>query len=190
MKQILHSGTVEYEILVWDERREDEFGPLDRFIDLPAALGFLYPLLHDHTNMVALRSALTGDAFYPRMSLLTDQDVVLEVAWRLVTGALRVIALPLPSTIHGDPSENDDEEEPEEPAVVDEERHWVDFKVIDDETGDPIEDVTLKIKLPGGVARDFRTKEDGMIEIKDLDSGTCEILQMRDSEGFEVVAVE
>ncbi len=52
---------------------------------------------------------------------------------------------------------------------------WIKFVVVDDATDEPISGVTLKITLPDGSQRDYTTKPDGMIEIYDIDPGTCNV---------------
>jgi hypothetical protein len=55
------------------------------------------------------------------------------------------------------------------------EKHFVNFKIVDDK-GNPVEDVVLLVKLPGGTKEEHTTNKDGMIEIKGIKSGSCEII--------------
>jgi uncharacterized Zn-binding protein involved in type VI secretion len=49
-------------------------------------------------------------------------------------------------------------------------------RVVDDETGDPVPGVALKITLPGGEEEVHTTDNDGMVEIDDLETpGTCDV---------------
>jgi hypothetical protein len=79
---------------------------------------------------------------------------------------------------------------PAAPAEPSTEEAWVKFKVVDDDTGSPIAGVKLRIREPNGQEREYTTRADGMIEIDPVDPGACDILEMTDADGFEVVSVE
>jgi len=87
-------------------------------------------------------------------------------------------------------SETRESEEPDSPIpAAPPERDWVEFLIQDDETGEPIGGVTLKVKLPNGEIRDFTTGGDGKIAIPDIDPGSCEITKMIDEYALEVLEV-
>jgi hypothetical protein len=67
--------------------------------------------------------------------------------------------------------------------------NWIKFQVIDEDTNKPVPNVTLNLKLPGGVEKEYTTNSEGKIEINDLQPGTAEILSMKDEEAYEVVEV-
>ena len=49
-------------------------------------------------------------------------------------------------------------------------------RVVDDETGDPVPGVALKITLPDGEEEVHTTDNDGMVEIDDMETpGTCDV---------------
>jgi len=64
------------------------------------------------------------------------------------------------------------------------------LRVVDDQTGEPVPGVKLKITLPDGAVETHTTDQDGVIVIDDIDPGTCGILKMIDDEAYEVVRVE
>ena len=66
-------------------------------------------------------------------------------------------------------------EEPPPVAATDVLTTWVKFKVVEDATGRPIPGVKLRIRLPNGNERDYTTRSDGMVEIDEIDPGTCDM---------------
>ena len=70
-----------------------------------------------------------------------------------------------------------------------EERHWIAVRVVDDETGEPLSGVPLKIELPDGRVVTRKTGGDGTAHFSDLDDGTCSIVAMLDEDALEVVSV-
>jgi hypothetical protein len=52
--------------------------------------------------------------------------------------------------------------------------HWVKFKLQDDK-GQPMADVVVKVKLPDNTYEVATSNQQGMIEIKNLKPGTCSI---------------
>jgi len=87
-------------------------------------------------------------------------------------------------------SETTESDEPASPIPADTpERDWIEFLIQDDETGEPVGGVMLKVKLPNGEIRDFTTGGDGKIAIPDIDPGSCEITKMIDEYALEVLEV-
>jgi hypothetical protein len=68
--------------------------------------------------------------------------------------------------------------------------HAIQFRVVDDETGEPRSGVALTIKLTTGESRQFITNAGGLVRISGIPGGTCDIERMVDSEAFEVVALQ
>jgi hypothetical protein len=56
-----------------------------------------------------------------------------------------------------------------------EEKAWVAFQVVDDERGRTIPKVKLTITLPDGSRGDHETNDDGIVEVRDLERGSCTI---------------
>ena len=75
-------------------------------------------------------------------------------------------------------------------ASQEEETDWIEFRIVDDETGQPVSGIVLKVKLPNGETKDYTTDSSGTVRIEDLPSGTCDIVEMTDPDASEVVLVE
>lgn len=52
---------------------------------------------------------------------------------------------------------------------------WIEFKVIDDLTGEPLNWVRLTVKTPDGNESFQTTNSEGLIRIDDIDPGTCDV---------------
>lgn len=201
MKRILRSHLQDLEIV--DCHETDPGGTFLEFFDESSALNFLREFAHDYFDMLALRSILEDDLFDPNLSLLGDRKVLQELAWRLASGKIKIRTSPFtPEETYGgsggtptepedqEEEEQEEEEEPaEEAAAIAPEPDWIKFRVVEDETGQPVSGVTLKVKLPTGEIWDFTTDGNGEIEIKDIPSGTCAIMKMTDADALEVVQV-
>jgi len=100
----------------------------------------------------------------------------------LMTGELALVApevLPL-GKIQIVPSEEPVGKAPEpvtkEPEKKKEEKElgWIDFRLID-QKGNPVSGKAWKIKLPDGTEREGVTGKDGLVRLRDIPEGTCEI---------------
>ena len=207
LRRILQSGTQKVEILRSHELDSDdtpmEFG--DRLLTLDLLRGFM----HDPLNMVTLRSALAELIPVTDIFRLTDEEVLQQFAWQISRRyfelVLRVEELPRlvgPGT-SSDDSEADSETAAEEEAPAtsaapiatavpeeEEETDWIEFRVVDDETDQPVSGIGLKIKLPAGETKDYTTDSNGIVHIDDLPPGTCDIVEITDPDASEVVQVE
>lgn len=56
-----------------------------------------------------------------------------------------------------------------------EERKSVQFKVVRDADDAPVSGIKLMVKMPDNTAGEYRTGSDGMVEIKDVESDTCDV---------------
>ena len=74
--------------------------------------------------------------------------------------------------------------------ATEEETDWIEFKVVNDETEQPMSGIGLKIKLTTGETKDYTTDSSGMVRIDDLPPGTCDIEEIRDPDASEIVQVE
>ena len=81
-------------------------------------------------------------------------------------------------------------EAPADGSAPPEQETWIKFRVVDHDTDAPIPGVRLRIREPGEREREYTTRADGMIEINEIDPGTCDILEMTEAEVLEVVRVE
>lgn len=73
-----------------------------------------------------------------------------------------------------------------EPA---QETNWIAFKVLYDDTDEPVAGVDLKIKLPDGSTSTYTTDGAGKIYISGLPDGTCDVQEMLDNDALEIVEV-
>ncbi|MCI5224500.1 MAG: hypothetical protein D3924_17980 [Candidatus Electrothrix sp. AR4] len=76
-----------------------------------------------------------------------------------------------------------------ESEPVEEETNWVAFKVLYDDTEEPIAGVQLKLRLPDGSIDKYTTDSTGRIYISGLPDGTCDVQEMLDNDALEVVEV-
>jgi hypothetical protein len=60
-------------------------------------------------------------------------------------------------------------------GVAPKQKHWIEFRVIDDKTGEPIQGVELTIKLPDGSVEKRTTDAGGYVEINNKLKGDCEV---------------
>ncbi|MEW5874759.1 MAG: hypothetical protein AB1752_06210 [Candidatus Zixiibacteriota bacterium] len=129
-----------------------------------------------------------------------DADIVRHIAGRLVTGRLDPASPvqwrpPQGDAADTEPAEREEppEEEPpleEPPPATEEETAWIKFKVVDEQSGEPVKGVTLHVKTPDGKIRQIRTGPDGMAEISGIQPGSCSIERIVDTDALEVKAVE
>lgn len=65
--------------------------------------------------------------------------------------------------------------DPIPPVPVPVKTSWITIRVVEDKTGDPIPNVTLKVRLPDGKIDERRTRADGAVAIFEIDPGTCDV---------------
>jgi hypothetical protein len=53
-------------------------------------------------------------------------------------------------------------------------KHWINFNIKDD-SGKPVANVTIQVVLPDGSVEEHTSDEKGIIEIKNIEPGTCKI---------------
>lgn len=131
MRRVLRRGFQAFQILEWHKSQPDD--TFKEFADKFSALDFLRGFMHDHLNMTALRDILAQVPSHGDLSRLKDHEVLDQLAWRLVSGRVKIAALPLaiPTWAYEAPAE----EEEEEPAAVmppmAEEPHWIEYRFVD-----------------------------------------------------------
>ena len=191
MVRVLHNGAWDWTIL--ESSDEVDSLTLRDFSDTGSALSFLQELWDDPFSMAVLRSLAEERYRASDISNLNDHRLLHLVASELESGRLRVAGVFRPLTIGGKahaPAEDEAEEpapEPTAPAI--DEKTWVKFEVLDDETGQPVQGVTLAVKLPDGTTKKSKTDGSGMIEFRDILPGTCSIESMTDSDALEVLSI-
>lgn len=179
MRRVLRKGFQKFQIIDWHERHPDD--SFKKFRNKFSALGFLRGFMGDHSNMMTLRSILGGGLFNADFSRLSDHDVLDQLAWRLVSGQIRITVLPVTTYTWAYEKVAEEEEIVEQTLAVSPksppkspETAWVKFQIVDDATGEPISGVNLKIKLPDGSQKDVTTRADGTIEFNGIEPGDCE----------------
>jgi hypothetical protein len=191
MAWVLHSGAWDWTIL----ESSDEVDPLTLrdFSDTGSALSFLQDLRDDPFSMAVLRGLAEERYRASDISNLNDHRLLEIVASELESGRLRVAGVFRPLTIGGKahaPAEGEAEEPAPEPAApATDEKTWIKFEILNDETGQPVQGVTLAVKLPDGTIKKSKTDGSGMIEIRDIDPGSCSIESMTDSDALEVLSI-
>jgi hypothetical protein len=164
------------------------------FDDIELAGIFLRKFLIEESQAKILRDILAEHSLHSSASLWqqSDSQVIDQLAILLTTGRLRFEEYPpvATSVVTFAPVEAEEVEYvPLAPAPKKKpaEKHWVKFQVVDDVSGDAVAGVTVEIKLPGGKSKKYKTNNKGEIEIKDLDSGTCDIMDLQGKPLLEVV---
>ena len=173
--------------------------PALQFLDEFSAKTFLRGFLHEPSSMAEMRGCLWRDGMVGDLSMLDDDEVIQEFAERLAAERLRlVVAAPGRSQggggVAAEPQAETAGERPtRRPPVFREDRglqHWVRLKVVDDETGEPIPGVRIRVKLPSGEVGAPTTDRRGIIHIGDLTPGTLDIQEILDDDALEVVGIE
>ena len=212
MRRILESNTRRVEILRLHERDAADV-PM-RFGDRLLTLDFLRVFMRDPMNMMTLRNALAEVFPVMDISRLTDDETLQRFSWQIADRYFELV-LRVEGISHlvgvgaGESSEAGSEADseaaggadetaqeapvtsvPAAPIAPQEERDWIEFRIVDDETDLPMPGIELKIKLPTGETKDYTTDANGIVHIDDLTSGTCDIVEMTDPDASEVVRVE
>jgi len=211
VRRVLRSGTQQVEIL-----RPHECDPDDKpmeFRNTFSALNFLRRFMYDHFNMMTLRSILAEVLPIMNITSLTDDEILQRFTWQVVHSyfklVLRVEETPrmifpiTPSEEAASENETEADEVTAEgpvpstapnaaaattaPQVT---ANWFEFRIVDDETDQPVADVRIRIKLPTGESREHTTDANGVVRIDDVPEGTCDIEEILDPHASEVVQVE
>jgi hypothetical protein len=189
LKRTLRAGALEYE--VWLLRQAADASP--RHSSLHSARSFLDRFARDPGNLVVIRDLLRQE-FSQSCFGASDQQVLDRLAGLIAAGRLRLVPLPTspvsPTSKHfarvlGPIAE------PEKPAkVIDSSAHWIHLLIVDDETGDPVSNVTVSLKLPSGEIKQFTTDGEGRIRVQGLPPGSWDLEQMEGEDAIDVVKSE
>jgi hypothetical protein len=171
-------------------------GQVLEFSDRYAAETFLRRFVRDPVATTVFRDMLPRGLAGSGLHRLSDQQVVEQLALSLAAGQVLVAAVPRPEAywraIEGERREEVVEAPPaaatrrEEPRA---ERSWIKFRVVDDESGEPVAGVSLQVKLPTGEIRSCTTDSAGLAEVDDLPWGSCSIERVDSEEALEVIGV-
>lgn len=172
------------------------------FLDQHHAFRFLTDLADIGANREYLRSFADGNLFLHDLRGFTENDLWQRLAEGLVSGRWYLASAegrrrrvsfggrkPEGSS-EPEEEEEEDEQEEEAPPPAKDELTWVKFAFVDDETGEPVKGVTLKVTLPDGETKIGKSDAAGIVEFKDIPAGSCKIEKMLDNDTLEVVAVE
>lgn len=77
-------------------------------------------------------------------------------------------ALPPPAPVKPCPNQNKDDKQ--DPKL-----HWIEFKIQDDK-GNAMADVVVKLKLPNGSIETKTSDASGLIRMNNIEPGSCELL--------------
>jgi hypothetical protein len=170
VRKTLRWNSVEYEIL-------DERDSIMKFRDVNEALLFLRKFRNDPAQMAQLRSLLAGISSH--LQPANDDDLLRRVALLLAAGRITLLAASRrgASTAGEEAVKRELAKETEKKSSVGAapKRHWVEFRVVDDKTGNPVKGIELTVKLPDGSIEKRKTDQDGYIEINDTLKGACEV---------------
>jgi hypothetical protein len=198
VRRILYRGPQAIALLRWPEPHT-----LDEcleFRDTSAAVDFLRTFMGDPVSMMSLRDVLAEELGSIDIVGWQDAEVVDLLAWRVVSGQIKLVpqvATRPPLIAAGKAGQAVAPAATEEPRAAtlapqpapQPALSWIKFQVLDDETGQPVQGVGLKVKLPTGTVKEYMTDANGMVQIDDLPSGACDIEKMLDSDALEVVDI-
>jgi len=149
-----------------------------RFHDIEAAVSFLKDAKSNTLHMQELRHLLRDS--HQDLSRLTDDEVLRQFGRLLVNGRIRVLRpfiAPARSTAGGGAAAVSEKKAPAASPAASRgslpRRTWVEFRVIDDETGAPVAGVELTIMLSDGSVETRATDAGGYVEINDCPKGAC-----------------
>jgi LysM repeat protein len=138
-----------------------------RFVDTSDAARFLRGLSQDYFNLSAFQSIVHDFPFSGLSGPLETHDLLDRIASALARGELRIVRIP-PQTIVGAPRP-EKKVAPEQAPVQMQAR--LSILVVDDATDDPITDLALIVKLPGGGDEKRSTDSSGHIDLSGVASG-------------------
>ncbi|MBP1597387.1 MAG: hypothetical protein H6Q05_2764 [Acidobacteria bacterium] len=169
MRKSLEDGTARYEILGMNDS-------ILKFSDISAALRFLRTLAGNPTHMEALRGLVSEVSM--DVHRMDAEGILGRAAELLVSGRIRILRSHQFSggTAAEALAAQKSEAEAKAPApAAPPKKHWIEFKVVDDLTGEPVQGLELTIKLPDGGVEKRTTDAGGFVEVVDILKGDCEI---------------
>ena len=169
MRRSLHDGTARYEILGMNDS-------ILKFGDIPAALRFLRTLASNPAHMEAIRSLISDVSF--DVHRMDTEGVLVRAAELLVSGRIRILRsheFSGGAAAEALAAQKSAEEAKTPSPAAPPKKHWIEFKVVDDVTGEPVKDLEITIKLPDGGVEKRTTDAGGFVEVNDILKGDCEI---------------
>ena len=168
MRRSLQDGSARYEILGRDDS-------VLEFRDIPTAMSFLRTFQDDPVQMAAIRSLVADHAI--DVQRMDSEQVLTQAAALLINGRVKVLRSRRFSGGRASP----DALGPKKADAVQaakttaKPKAWIEFKVVDDKTGEPVPGVELTIKLPDGSVEKRTTDAGGYVEVNDTLKGNCEV---------------
>jgi len=183
---VLRDNTREIMLVSGDE--------LSEFHSQPSALSFLRRFLSDPVNRMTLRNALAEEHSHIDLWRWDEQEVLEELAGRLVFGHVVIVAGPnlygqAVVSAAGSGESTAPEMTPREAELAaretaqaaaaaepapEEETTWLEIELVDEE-GNPVPGEQYQVELPDGVIRVGRLDAQGRASLKGLDPGTCKV---------------
>jgi len=92
LRRVLRKGFQNFEVLEWHACPPED--TCKEFRDKFAALEFLRPFMRDSLGMINFRKILNASSLNGVVTRQNDQQVLEQLAWRLVSGQVRIAMLP------------------------------------------------------------------------------------------------
>ena len=201
MARIFSIGTQEYRLCTRDERFGIAFPDVCKVRPFPNMEVATHFLRRAATASYAERSLfmkrlrrLIGRRGATNIEHVQDDEVFRRAAQDLVAGRLVVqelSRLPLRARGPATPKPKEDLPPPEEtpaPSTT-EELKWIRFRVVDDETDARLANVKLTLTLSDGSQQNATTDGNGIVYIKGLPDGACDIVEIDYEEPLEVRSI-
>jgi hypothetical protein len=183
------------------------------FASADAAFEYLKRFVPDRLNMMVLRRLLADDQYSSYgIAEMDDHEVLRQLAYRLACGSIKLSELaaftgtftrwarfePAPSMSATRPTEISEPTEAPRARPAASSRSpvtappltWIEFRVLDDDTGQPVSGVKLRLMLPDGTTGTYSTNAEGKVRFTDLIAGVVDLEQMLDDDALEVVHLE
>ena len=143
-----------------------------------------------HTLRIARRVVLTRAAAARIGEISGAGGTDVRLAELVVGGRLALVLVPALKPLFGASNllkKPPDKPKPGPPSGV---KTWFGLKVVKDETDEPVPGVTFRVRLPDRSEISMITRADGSAEVHDIDPGACDILEMIDKDGWEVLSID
>ena len=184
MRRTLQGRHHRYEVLDVDEPAAA--GQRLEFADAHVAASLLHRLLEDPACAALLRDLLVEVTVDASSSMLGQHQVVARLAQLLVTGRIKLHRR-APKVFAAPGTPEDADKKPEKPVPLKEQKYWIHFQLLDEDTGEPVPGVTAELKLPTGEIKRVTSDGEGRVRVKGLPSGSWDLQQMECSDVLEVI---
>jgi len=171
-----------------------------QFPDSFSAYNYLSSGRHDPLNMMRMRDLLAEQEL--DVHRMDDHQILEQLTWCFVDRKNRITTrVPESSFIDNKSSTSAQAELTDEPTeqeiitpvptpAVQVNTNWLKVQILDDETNQPLSNVSLNIKLPDGALKELKCDSEGIVELNDLTPGTFDIEQVIDTDALEIVSLD